>query len=209
MLMRQADTGRPAEAPRHSGRYNLWKRTRVDAHRIWVEEELDSADPVSYHNDVEHPKLGPKWSEAVREELQYLHSNYTWDYIRPEDVPANVNPISSRWVFKTKQLPGGGIRYKARLVIRGYEQTPGVNFDETCAPVAKLSSLRMLLALAAIHDWEIDQVDVVTAFLNPEVYGDIYMAMPDGIEAPAGGPWYHPNVKVAIPDGIEAPAGGP
>ena len=47
----------------------------------------------------------------------------------------------------------------------------------------------MLLALAAIHDWEIDQMDVVTAFLNPEVDGDVYMAMPDGIEAPAGGPW--------------------
>jgi len=47
----------------------------------------------------------------------------------------------------------------------------------------------MLLALAAIHDWEIDQMDVVTAFLNPEVDGDVYMAMPDGVEVPAGGPW--------------------
>jgi len=64
-----------------------------------------------------------------------------------------------------------------------------VDFDETFAPVAKLSSLRMLLALAAIHDWEIDQMDIVTAFLNPEVDGDVYMAMPDGVEAPAGGPW--------------------
>jgi len=64
-----------------------------------------------------------------------------------------------------------------------------VDFDEILAPVAKLSSLRMLLALAAIHDWEIDQMDVVTAFLNPEVDGDVYMAMPNGVEAPAGGPW--------------------
>jgi hypothetical protein len=154
-----------------------------------VEEESDSADLVSYQNAIRHPKLGPKWSEAVRKELHSLHSNYTWDYIKPEDVPVDVNPISSKWVFKTKQLPGGGIRYKARLVIRGYEQIPGVDFDETFAPVAKLSSLRMLLALAAIHDWEIDQMDVVTAFLNPEVDGDVYMAMPDGVEAPAGGPW--------------------
>ena len=64
-----------------------------------------------------------------------------------------------------------------------------MNFDETFTPVAKLSSLRMLLALAAIHDWEIDQMDVVTTFLNPEVDGDVYMAMPDGVKAPAGGPW--------------------
>jgi len=154
-----------------------------------VEEELDSADPVTYQNAVKHPKLGPKWLEAVRKELHSLHLNYTWDYIRLEDVPSDVKPISSKWVFKTKQPSGGGIRYKARLVIRGFEQIPGVDFDETFAPVAKLSSLRMLLALAAIHDWEIDQMDVVTAFLNPEVDGDVYMAMPDGVEAPVGGPW--------------------
>jgi len=173
----------------NTGRYNLQKRPRAVAHQTSVEEEPDSADLVSYQNAVRHPKLVPKWSEAIREELHSLHSNYTWDYIRPEDVPSGVKPISSKWVFKTKQLSGGGIRYKARLVIRGYEQIPGVDFDETFAPVAKLSSLRMLLALAAIHDWEIDQMDVVTAFLNPEVDGDVYMAMPNGVEAPAGGPW--------------------
>jgi len=120
-----------------------------------VEEEIGSADPESYQNAVRHPKLGPKWSEAIREELHSLHSNYTWDYIRPEDVLSDVKPISSKCVFKTKQLSGGGIRYKARLVKRGYEQIPGVDFDETFAPVAKLSSLRMVLALAAIHDWRL------------------------------------------------------
>lgn len=61
-----------------------------------------------------------------------------------------------------------------------------MDFDETFAPVAKLQSLRMLLALAAIHDWEIDQMDVVTAFLNPEVDGDVYMATTEGVDAPGG-----------------------
>jgi len=121
-------------------RDTIFGRPRAAVHRTWVEEESDSADPVSYQNAIGHPRLGPKWSEADREELHSLHSNYTWDYIRPEDVPAGVNPISSRWAFKSEQLPGGGIRYKARLVIRSYEQATGVNFDETFAPVAKLSS---------------------------------------------------------------------
>ena len=80
-------------------------------------------------------------------------------------------------------MPGGGILYKARLVIRGFEQQAGVDFDETFAPVAKLQSLRMMLALAAVHDWEIDQMDVVTAFLNPKVDGDVYMPLPQDIEA--------------------------
>jgi len=112
-----------------------------------------------------------------------LAQNSTWDYVGLEDVPAGVTPISSKWVFKTKELPGGGIWYKARLVIRGFEQQAGVDFNETFAPVAKLPSLRMMLALAAVHDWEIEQMDVVTAFLNPKVDGDIYMALPQGIEA--------------------------
>jgi len=131
-----------------------------------VEAESDSTDSVSYQNAVWHPRLGIKWSEAIREELHSLHSNYTLDYIRPEDVPSGVKPIGSQWVFKTKQLPGGGIQYMARLVIRGFEQIPELDFDETFALVAKLSSLRMLLALAAIHDWEIDQMDVVVKYIR-------------------------------------------
>jgi len=143
------DTG---ELRHTTTRYNLRKRPHSAAHRIWVKEESDSADPVSYQNAVKHPTLGLEWSEAVRKELHSLHSNDTWDYIKPEDIPVGVKPISSKWVFKTKQLPGGGIQYKARLVMRGYEQIHGVDFDETFAPVAKLSSVRMLFALAAIHD---------------------------------------------------------
>jgi len=58
----------------------------------------------------------------------------------------------------------------------------GVDFDETFAPVAKLQSLHMILALAAVHNWEIEQMDVVSAFLNPKVGGDVYMALPQGIQ---------------------------
>jgi len=167
-----------------TSRYDLRKRPRVVVHRIRVEEEsMDSADPVSYQEAIEHPRLGQQWSDAVGEELRSLAENSTWDYVRLEDVPAGVTPISSKWVFKTKELPGGGVRYKARLDIRGFEQQPGVDFDETFAPVAKLQSLRMMLALAAIHDWEIDQMDVVTAFLNPKIDDDVYMVVPQGIES--------------------------
>jgi len=143
---------------------------------------MDSADPVSYREAITHPRFGQKWSDAFDEELRTLAENSTWDYVGLEEVPASVTPISSKWVFKTKKLPGVGIRYKARLVIRGFEQQVGVNFDETFAPVAKLQSLHMMLALAAVHDWEIEQMDVVTAFLNLKVNGDVCMAPPQGIE---------------------------
>jgi len=143
---------------------------------------MDSADPVSYWEAIAHPRFGQKWSDAVDEELRSLAEISTRDYVGLEDVPAGVTPISSKWVFKTKQLPGGGIRYKARLVIGGFEQQAGVDFDVTFAPVANLQSLRMMLALAVVHDWEFKQMDVVTAFLNPKVDGDVYMALPQGIE---------------------------
>jgi len=183
-LRLDASSGSLANLEGNTGRYDLRKRPRTVAHWIRVEEEpMDSADPVSYWEAIAHPRFGQKWSDAVDEELRSLAENSTGDYVGLEDVPAGVTPISSKWVFKTKELPGGGIRYKASLVIRGFEQQAGVDFDETFAPVAKLQSLRMMLALAAVHDWEIEQMDVVTAFLNPKVDGDVYMALPQGIEA--------------------------
>ena len=97
---------------------------------------MDSADPVAYREAIAHPRFGQKWSDTVDEELRSLAENSTWDYIGLEDVPAGVTPISSKWVFKTKELPGGSIRYKARLVIQGFEQQVGVDFDETFALVA-------------------------------------------------------------------------
>ena len=88
---RQADADSPRltdpsslaadEVRLNTGRYNFWKRPRAVAHWTRVEEKPDSADPVSYQNAVRHPKHGPKWSEAILEELHSLHSNYTWDYI--------------------------------------------------------------------------------------------------------------------------------
>jgi len=79
-----------AETP---SRYDLRKRPRAVAHRIRVEEEpMDSADPVSYREAIEHPSLGQQWLDAVGEELRSLTENSTWDYVRLEDVPASVMP---------------------------------------------------------------------------------------------------------------------
>jgi len=71
---------------------------------------------------------------------------------------------------------------KARLVIKRYEQVEGTDYSDTYAPVAKLTSLRSLLALAARNCWSIHHMDVVTAFLNPLVDEEIYMDPPEGIE---------------------------
>ncbi len=96
-------------------------------------------------------------------------------------LPKGRKPISYKWVFKIKHGVHGEVeRYKARLVARGFTQTFGVDYNETFAPVAKFVSICCILALAAIEDMEIHQMDVKTAFFNGDLEEEIYMEQPKG-----------------------------
>ena len=109
----------------------------------------------------------------------------------PLQAPVGVKTISSKWVYK-KINPDGTIRYKVRLVIRGFEQTAGMHMGETYAPVSKLTTFRLLMSLAARHGWKVDHMGVATAFLNPKVDCDaIYMTLPLGME------WVDPGLHNA------------
>ena len=110
-----ASSGSLANLEGNTGRYDLRNKPKTVAHRIRVEEEpMDSSDPLSYREAIAHPRFGQKWSDAVDEELRSLGENSTWDSVGLEDVPASVTSVSSKWVFKTKELPGGGIRNAAK-----------------------------------------------------------------------------------------------
>jgi hypothetical protein len=138
---------------------------------------VEQGEPTSYREALSLDHAG-KWGDAIHEELRSLELNETWEYISEGSMARNAKVIGCKWVFKTKTNPDGSKRYKARLVIKGYEQS---DCGETYAPVAKLVSFRMLIALAARHGWELDQMDVVTAFLNSPVEGDVYMELPQGL----------------------------
>src|SRR5258706_3968991 len=88
--------------------------------------------------------------------------------------------IGCKWVYKVKRNADNSTRFKARLVIKGFQQIEGVDYDETYAPVPKFVTFRMLMALAAVQDFEIDQMDVVTACLHPELDKEVYMEQPEG-----------------------------
>jgi hypothetical protein len=106
--------------------------------------------------------------------------NETWEVV---PRPANRNVITSRWVFKHKKDEMGRIvRFKARIVARGFSQIYGIDYLETYAPVAKLVSIRVLFAIAASLDLEIHQMDVVSAFLASKLKEKIYMELPDGFK---------------------------
>jgi hypothetical protein len=86
--------------------------------------------------------------------------------------------VDSKWVFKLKRDANGQIaRYKAKLVARGFTREKGADYHETFAPTVRVISIRTLLALVAYNDWEVEQLDVVTAFLEADIEEEIYMSV--------------------------------
>jgi transposase InsO family protein len=105
-----------------------------------------------------------QWRQAMDEEYESLTKNCTWQLV---PLPRGRKAIGNKWVFKIKYHADGTVeRYKARLVAKGYAQTQGIDYNETFAPVAKFTTIRSILAIAAMEDLEVHQMDVKTAFLN-------------------------------------------
>ena len=111
---------------------------------------------------------------AIRKELEQQRAAGTYRIIKGAP-PNRAKVISSRWVLRPKPNADGTVKRKARLVIRGFEQTYGVNYFETFAPVLRHTTLRILCAWAAYLSLEIDQIDITTAFLNSTLEETIYM----------------------------------
>lgn len=118
------------------------------------------------------------WKEAVHNEMDSILSNGMWEVT---DRPYGCKPMGCKWVFKKKLKPDGTIeKYKARLVAKGYTQKEGEDFFDTYSPVARMTTIRVLLSLAASYGLLVHQMDVKTAFLNGELDEEIYMEQPDG-----------------------------
>lgn len=121
-----------------------------------------------------------KWLEAMHNEFTSLNENQTWELT---DLPKGRKPLPCKWVYKLKTNPDGSIeRYKARLVVKGFSQKQGIDYDKTFSPVVRLSTVRAILGLAAHENYVLQQFDVSTAFLNGTVQEEIFMAQPDGYQ---------------------------
>ena len=96
-------------------------------------------------------------------------------------MPARRKPIGSKWVFKRKTNAKGKVeKYKSRLVEKGYSQVPRIDFGDIFSPVAKVTSIRLLLSIVAAFDFEVVQVDVKTTFLHGDLEEEIYKKQPEG-----------------------------
>ena len=130
--------------------------------------------------EFEEAEKDDKWIEAMKEELRMIEKNDTWELV---DRPQHRKVIGVKWVYRTKLNADGSVnKYKARLVVKGYSQVFGVDFSETFAPVARLDTIRMLLALTAQKGWKTYQLDVKSAFLNGYLQEEIYVEQPEGFQ---------------------------
>ena len=120
------------------------------------------------------------WIMAMQEELNQFERNQVWDLV---PKPEHQSIIGTKWVFRNKLDESGVVvRNKARLVAQGYNQEEGIDFDETFAPVARLESIRMLLAFACHKNFTLYQMDVKSAFLNGYIMEEVYVKQPPGFE---------------------------
>jgi hypothetical protein len=118
------------------------------------------------------------WKEAIKIEMDSISKNHTWILV---DLPKGAKPIGCKWIFKKKYFPDGSIeKYKVRLVAKGFSQKQNIDYFDTFAPVTRISSIRVLIALASIYKLVIHQMDVKTAFLNGDLEEEIYMSQPEG-----------------------------
>ena len=113
------------------------------------------------------------WQIAMKKELDALSKNHTWDLVT---LPPEKSVVGCKWIYKIKTCSNGSIkRYKTRLVAKGFTQEYGIDYEETFAPVARISSVRALLAVAAVSKWDLFQIDVKNAFLNGNLSEEVYM----------------------------------
>jgi len=124
----------------------------------------------------------PHWQHAMTNEIIALEQNRTWDLVL---LPQNKSVIGCKWVYKVKfQADGQVERYKARLVAKGYTQQEGIDFFNTYSPVAKITTIRVLLTIAAVNNWHLHQLDVDNAFLHGDLHEEVYMQLPPGYSNP-------------------------
>nr|GEW40045.1 zinc finger, CCHC-type [Tanacetum cinerariifolium] len=122
------------------------------------------------------------WKEAINDKIDSIMGNNTWVLT---DLPPGCRPLGCKWIFKRKLKVYGTVeKFKARLVIQGFNQKSGIYYFDTYAPVARISTIRLLTVMAFIHNLIIHQMDMKTTFLNGDLEEEVYMNQPLGFIMP-------------------------
>ena len=147
---------------------------------ITTKKQGETYEPETY-KDAMKCKDKKLWREAINEELDSLTKCGTWQIVPRSQVPKGSSKVDCKWLFKQQPKPNNEIRYKARIVARGFKDSNDYMIDEVYAPVAAITDVRVLLAIATKYDMEVEHLDVKTAFLNGELEKEIFMFIPEGV----------------------------
>ncbi len=146
----------------------------VAHHYAYMVRVIQEVEPTCFEQAVGNPK----WDNAMDEEMATLDVNATWELVV---LPKDKKTIGCKWVYKVKHNADGCVsRYNARLVAKGYAQTYGINYEETYSPVAKMTTVRAIIAMATVKGWSLHQMDVKNVFLHGDLQEELYMEQPPG-----------------------------
>ena len=125
-------------------------------------------DPQTYEEASEDPR----YQKTMKEEYYSLQKNETWELV---NLPPGRKLVKCKWVFKTKFVADGSLKYKAKLVAKGFSQVQGIDYNETFVPVEKMDSIRLVLSIAASKQWEVHHMDVKSSFIHGDIKEYIYI----------------------------------
>ena len=181
----------PAAAPQEPVGEVLRRSTRPIKPKIYkdyvvylLESDIGIGNDPETFLQAMNSRESKLWYNAMDDEMNSMRCNRVWELVK---LPNGARAIGCKWVYKTKKDSLGNTeRYKARLVAKGFTQEEGIDYTETFSPVSKKDSLRVILALVAHFDLELEQMDVKTAFLNGDLEEEVYMKQPEGFSSSEG-----------------------
>ena len=145
------------------------------AYALAAADEIEIEEPKTF-SEAMTSKKQKLWKNGADEEKDSLQRNHTWILI---EKPENAKVVGCKWIFKLK--PGvEEPRYKVRLVAQGFSQQEGIDYNEVFSPVLKHVSIRIMLSIVVNNDYELEQMDVKTAFLHGDLEERILMKQPEG-----------------------------
>ncbi|KAL9250580.1 Retrovirus-related Pol polyprotein from transposon TNT 1-94-like protein [Drosera capensis] len=139
---------------------------------------IDNGEPQCYHEALQSDDSA-QWGLAMQEEMNSLEKNHTWFLTT---LLAGKKALQNKWVFRIKEEHGGRKRYKARLVVKGFQQKRGIDYNEIFSPVVKMTTIRLVLSIVTTEDLHLEQLDVKTTFLHGDLDEDIYMVQTEGYQ---------------------------
>jgi hypothetical protein len=146
----------------------------VTHHYAYMVKVIQEVEPTCFEQAIRNPK----WDNAMDEDMADLDANSTWELVvLLEDKKA----IGCKWVYKVKHNANGSMsRYKVRLVAKGYAQTYGINYEEPYSPITKMTTIRVIIAMATAKGWSLHQMDIKNVFFHGDLHEEVYMEQPPG-----------------------------